>query len=205
MTSATPPDWAEALLRVVLRPADADTVSGDLLEEYRASIHPARGQRRADQWYVRQTFGYVFRSARLWAVFFGGAFVARTALDWLMPTDDFYIRSSVSTFVGVGTLLAAGFWGAWRCGSIAAGTVAGVATAGLGAIVSIVGAAVLLAAVHDSGTMAAIRGSGGLAEVFTLPFTLLLPGLLVGTIGGAAGAAVSRLRSSGSASRTQAL
>jgi hypothetical protein len=193
--TATPPGWADALLRLALGPADVDCVSGDLLEEYRANIHPARGQRRADQWYVMQTLGYVHRSARLWAFLFGGAFVARTAIDWFMPTDDFYTRATVSTFLGFGTLLAAGFWAAWRSDSFAAGTLAGVAIAGLGALVSVAGAAALLAVAHDPTTMAAIRGSGGLAEVFTLPFTLVVPGLVLGTVGGAAGATVRKLSS----------
>jgi hypothetical protein len=194
--TATPPDWAEALLRLALAKADVESVSGDLLEEYRDHIHPTRGQQQADVWYVTQVLGYIARSARFWALFLGATFVARTAMDWLMPTTDFYARSSVSTFVGIGTLLAAGFWASWRSGSLAAGTLAGVATAGLGAIVSVLGAAALLAFAHDPATMAAIRGSGGLAEVFTLPFMLMLPGLIVGTVGGAVGAGARRLRAS---------
>jgi len=200
--TATPPEWAEALLRLVLDRDHADSVSGDLLEEYRATIHPARGQSRADRWYVMQTLGYVARSAGFWAAIFGGAFVARTSLDWLAPTDDFHLRSAVSTYVGVGTLMVAGLWAGWRSSTFAAGTLAGLATAGFGAVVSIVGAVALLAVAHDPGTMAAIRGSGGLSEVFTLPFMLLLPGAIVGTVGGVAGAAVRRVLSPGSPSPT---
>jgi hypothetical protein len=33
-----PPQWAERLLRLLLKPEDRDSVSGDLLEEYRDSI-----------------------------------------------------------------------------------------------------------------------------------------------------------------------
>jgi len=149
-----------------------------------------------------QTFGYVARSAGFWAAIFGGAFVGRTSLDWLAPTDDFHVRSSVSTSVGVGTLMVAGLWAGWRSSRFAAGTLAGLATAGFGAVVSIVGAVALLAVAHDPGTMAAIRGSGGLAEVFTLPLMLLLPGAIVGTVAGVAGAAVRRVLSPGSPSPT---
>lgn len=42
--------------------------------------------------------------------------------------------------------------------------------------------------------MAAIRGSGGLEEVFTLPVLLVLPGVLLGTVGGAGGAFARKLR-----------
>jgi hypothetical protein len=200
----TPPDWAEALLRLVLDASDADNVTGDLLEEYRASVHPARGQQGADAWYVRQTLGYVVRSTGFWAVLFGGASIARGALDWLVPTNDFHLRSTVSTSFAVGTLMAAGLWAGWRSASVAAGTLAGLATTGLGAIISIAGAAGLLGIAHDEGTMAAIRGSGGLAEAFTLPIALLIPGAIVGTLGGALGAAVRRIRSPRSASPTPA-
>ena len=50
--NAKPPKWAEALLKAFLRPGDFDTVASDLLEEYRASVHPARGRRLAGVWYV---------------------------------------------------------------------------------------------------------------------------------------------------------
>jgi hypothetical protein len=194
-TEATPPAWAEALLRDVLQPVDGDSVTGDLLEEYRESIHPGRGPWRADVWYVGQVLGFVWRDARLWGTLFGVAFVARTALDWLRPPSDFYIRASVSTSLGITLLLAAAFLAARRSGSSAAGMIAGVTTASIGAAISIGGATALLAIWHDPQTMAAIRGSGGLGEVFTLPVMMLLPGLGLGIFGGIAGVAVRRLRS----------
>jgi hypothetical protein len=193
--SATPPRWAEALLRVLLKPADFDSVSGDLLEEYRDSIHPVRGQRGADAWYVRQVLGFVSRSARVWAVLFGAAFVTRTALDWLGPPVDFHARSTVSTFLGVGILVTAGLWASLRSGSLFAGTLAGVAATAIGAVISVIGAAGLLAIWHDADTMAAIRASGGLGEVFELPIMMILPGAVLGTIGGVVGATIKRLRS----------
>ncbi|HYL06235.1 MAG TPA: permease prefix domain 2-containing transporter [Thermoanaerobaculia bacterium] len=192
---ATPPGWAEALLRAFLAPGDSDSVSGDLLEQYRESVRPARGRRRADTWYVTQALGFVWRSARPWAAVFAAAFIARTALDWLVPPADFHSRATVSTLLGAGIVLLAGFWAASRSGSFAAGPVIGVATAAIAAPIQVLGAATLLAGWHDPITMAAIRGSGGLAEVLTLPFLMVLPGVVLGTIGGFLGAAVKRLRS----------
>jgi hypothetical protein len=157
MTPA-PPAWAEALLRLFVKPGNYDNVSGDLLEEYRDSALPTRGPRRADLWYVRQVLGFMTRGAGLWAALFGAAFIARTAMDWLLPTVDFHARSMASTWLGIGILLAAGFAAALRSGSIAAGTVL------------------------------------GLAEVFTLPIAMVVPGAALGTVGGAAGAIVRRLR-----------
>ena len=182
--SPTPPRWAEATLRLVLRPDDFASVSGDLLEEYRDSIHPSRGQRRADRWYVMQVIGFLTRRAWVWGALFGGALVARSALDWFVPPADFLARSRVSTAIAVGLMLAGGFWFAWRSGLLVAGTLAGAIIGLVGGAISLAGSAVLLAIWHDPRTMAAIRNSGGFAEVE--PF-LVVPGLLLGTMGGAVG------------------
>lgn len=191
-TENRPPDWAERVLRLFLKPDVFASVSGDLLEQYRDSVHPGRGTQRADRWYALQVLGFVLRETRLWAVLFAGAFVGRSALDWLRPTTDFYTRSEVSTALAIGILLVLGFWTSWRSGSFAAGAAAGLATALIAAVLSMGGAAVLLAIWHDPRTMAAIGGSGGLEEVFLLPALLILPGLVVGGCGGLAGAAARR-------------
>jgi hypothetical protein len=146
-------------------------------------------------WYWRQVVGFVFRSARIWAVLFAAAFIARTALDWLAPPFDFHARSTISTFVGIGLLFATGLWTSMRSGSLLAGTFAGVAATAIGAVISVVGAAGLLAIWHDPVTMAAIRASGGLGEVFELPIMMILPGAVLGTLGGMVGATINWLRS----------
>ena len=38
--TTVPPCWAESLLRLLLPPKDRESVSGDLLEEYRDSVLP---------------------------------------------------------------------------------------------------------------------------------------------------------------------
>jgi len=194
MTQLAPPKWAEWLLRLSVKPTEYDNVSGDLLEEYRDSVLPARGHRRADLWYASQVLVFMFNDAKLWGVLFGAAFVARTALDWFVPTVDFHARSIVSTYMGIGVVLLAGFTAARRSGSIAAGTASGLTTIAIGAAISVCGAAMMLAIWHDARTMAAIRQSGGVAEVFTLPFMLLVPGAVFCTIGGVAGVAVRSVR-----------
>lgn len=47
----SPPGWAEAVLRLLLTPTDRESISGDLLEEYRVAKHPALGTLRANAWY----------------------------------------------------------------------------------------------------------------------------------------------------------
>src|SRR6267378_1077769 len=177
--TAYPPRWAEALLRTLLKPGDFESVSGDLLEQYRDSIYPARGRRHADWWYARQVFAFVSPGARFFAALFSAQFLTRTALDWFAPPLDFHTRSTVSTTLGVGTLLAAGFWAAWRSDSFVNGGIAG--------------AAAMLAIWHDPRTMAAIRGSGGLDEILSLPLMMIFPGLLLGAGGGVACTALKRL------------
>src|SRR5690242_8027142 len=191
--TAYPPRWAEALLRTLLKPGDFESVSGDLLEQYRDSIYPARGRRRAGWWYARQVFAFVSPGARFFAALFSAQFLARTALDWFAPPLDFHARSAISTALGVGILLAAGFWAAWRSDSFATGAIAGVMTAGLASVTTIAGAASMLAIWHDPQTLAAIRGSGGLDEIFFLPLMMVFPGLLLGVGGGVACTAFKRL------------
>jgi hypothetical protein len=55
MTSdaTNPPRWAEAMLRSLVRPSDRESISGDLLEEYRAARRPTLGALRANIWYIR--------------------------------------------------------------------------------------------------------------------------------------------------------
>ena len=60
-----PPPWSELLLRWLLVDRDRDTVSGDLLEEYREVAVPTRGLTSARWWYRRQVAGCAWRSLRL--------------------------------------------------------------------------------------------------------------------------------------------
>jgi hypothetical protein len=188
-----PPQWAESLLRMLLKPEDRDTVSGDLLEEYRESAIADRGSRRADVWYVLQVAGFLWRATWFWALVFSGAFLARTLYDWLVPTSSFGVRSTVSTWFAVSTLFVAGFWGAWRSRSVMAGLLTAIVTSQVAALMSVAGAAILLAIWHDPQTQQAIIGSGGLDEVFLLPFMMIIPAVIVGSIGGAAGRLSRRL------------
>jgi len=192
-TTANPPHWAEALLRAFLKPGDFEDVSGDLLEQYRDSVHPARGKLRADLWYTVQVLTFVSPGVWLFAAIFSAQFLVRTALDWFLATANFHFRSTVSTAVAAATLVAAGFWAAWRSDSFATGAVAGTLAAGIASIMSIAGATVMLAIWHDPQTIAAIRGSGGFSEVVSLPLFMVLPGALLGACGGIASAALRKL------------
>ena len=60
-----PPRWAEAILHRRLAVRDRYTVTGDLLEEYREEILPARGGFRAALWYWWQTATLVALTRRV--------------------------------------------------------------------------------------------------------------------------------------------
>jgi hypothetical protein len=188
-----PPRWAEALLRLLLKPEDRESVSGDLLEEYRESIRSSRGETAADVWYLAQVAGFLWRTTWMWVVVFSGAVLARTLYDWLVPTTDFLARSKASTYFGAATLFVVGFWAAWRSRSFIAGPLTAAVTSQLAALLSVIGAAILLAIWHDPATQQAIIGSGGIEEVFVLPFMMIIPAVIVGSVGGAAGSVARRL------------
>ncbi len=188
-----PPRGAEALLRLLLKPEDRESVSGDLLEEYRESIRSSRGETAADVWYLAQVAGFLWRITWMWAVVFSGANLARTLYDWFVPTNDFLARSKASTYFGVATLFVVGFSAAWRSRSFIAGPLTAAVTSQLAALLSVIGAAILLAIWHDPATQQAIIGSGGIEEVFVLPFMMIIPALIVGSVGGAAGSVTRRL------------
>ena len=71
-TDARPPAWAESALRLLLPPRNRDSVSGDLLEEYRDVVLPSRGVLRAKLWYVRQLVSFVTVTS-----------VGRGSIDWM--------------------------------------------------------------------------------------------------------------------------
>lgn len=182
-----PPRWAESMLLLLLEPKHRESVSGDLLEEYREVIQPARGSCAADLWYARQLAGFLSRQTGIWAGLFAAAFIARTAYDWLDPVDNFHARATVSTAIGLSVLFAVAFVAAWRAKSIFAGPLAAIVTSGTAATLSVIGVATLLVLRHDPLTWRAIERSGGVAEAFTLPFLLIIPAILVGLAAGVAG------------------
>ena len=126
------------------------------------------------------------RSTWLFAAVLSSAFLARTLYDWLVPTTYFGARATVSTWGAVATLFVGAFWAAWRSRSFIAGLLTAAVTSQIAAVISVVGAGLLLAIWHDQRTQQAIAGSGGLGEVFILPFSLIIPAVIIGSVGAAA-------------------
>jgi hypothetical protein len=191
--SNAPPKWAEWVLRWMLPSRDRDSVSGDLLEEYRESIVPVFGG-RARHWYLRQVAAYVWRRAWVWASIVAAIFLGRFLLDAFVPIryapHVIATRSSVMSWMLVGTFALAAAWQTWQTGQIRSGIFLALVIAWIGAVLTAVGTGVSIAIWHDPATMAAIQGSGGLDEALWGMPILLTP---IGLITGMQGAIVARL------------
>lgn len=183
MTFANPPGWAEQILRMVLPPVHRETVSGDLLELYRDESYNTQRLDR-DVWYVTQVAKLVWQQNRFWIGFLSASMLARTIIDWFVPTNDFHARSVWSTMLGVGVTMCVGFVSGWRARSVTAAAFAAFATFAAAASIHTLGALFLIAGWHGPDTLEAIRQSGGLAEAFTLPMTLCLPVAALGALAG---------------------
>lgn len=192
-SSRRPPRWAESLLRMLLPPRDRDSVSGDLLEQYRDSIVPTLGE-KADGWYVRRVAGYLIRKTWIWGSLVAVILVTRYLFDSLAPVrytpGIVHPRSAIMTYALLATFACGSAWQAFRSGYIRSGLLAAFATAVLGGALSAAGTVACLAVWHDPDTLRAIEGSGGLAETFWGVPLLLVP---IGLVTGAAGAIAGRI------------
>jgi len=180
--SNAPPAWADTWLRLLLPVRDRDTVSGDLMEEYRENVRPGRSPMAANTWYVGQVARFAWRQG-LWAFALAALFEARTAFDWFVPTTNFAPRSEVTTPVTIATLLVIGASSTMRTRSFKAGAVS-TATALIGsALICSVVTAFMYWYWRSPELITAINGSGGLDEVFSLPVMLIVPGTAIGALG----------------------
>ena len=190
-STTLPPRWAESLLRMLLPPEDRDSVSGDLLEEYRESVLPALGD-KAKGWYVRQVAGYVLRKAWIWGALVGAVLVTRYLFDTLAPVrytpGVVHPRSAIMSYGLMATFALGSGWQAWRSGHLGSGVVVAFATAAFGGALSAAGTVACLAIWHDPDTLRAVRSSGGLAEaLWGVPLLLVPIGLITGATGAIAG------------------
>ena len=180
---AQPPRWAEAVLQMLLRPEDRDSVSGDLLEEYREAIVPAVGS-AADRWYVRQVGGFLLRASWLWGALVGASLVIRYLFDTLVPVSDYVMRSRVLSYAVMAVCFLAAFCMTLRTRSARAGVLTALAAGAIGGLVSIVGTGIMLAIWHDPETLQNGRNSGGLDEAFlVVPLIMVAVGAVMGTAG----------------------
>jgi hypothetical protein len=187
-STARPPVWAEATLRLLLRPADRESVTGDLLEEYRESIVPALGY-RADRWYVKQLAGFLWRASWTWGALIGATLIVRYVFDTLVPATDYVQRSTIMSWTIMAVAAMAAFWNTWRTGHVRSGLLIAIAAGAIGGAISSGGSAVLLAIWHDPATIREWRNSGGFDEAFVVVPLIMIP---VGATSGMAGALLGK-------------
>lgn len=128
-----PPKLAELIVRGLLTLDMRETVSGDLLEEYRECRVPAVGEFRADLWYWRQVAGMWLR-AYWWLVASAvllhvvhdvfNTFRAPSGASYVdgLPTLVYAVLSPVGLVGLIGLATAYGSWraGRWQGGFVAA-------------------------------------------------------------------------------------
>jgi hypothetical protein len=89
-------NWGDVLLRLLVRRRDRETISGDLLEEYREEILPRKGPFAARAWYFRQVVSFV--SPVAWGLAIGLAVGSAQLLDTaIQPLAD----DSAGSMIGV--------------------------------------------------------------------------------------------------------
>src|SRR5262245_13005384 len=110
--------WAESVLRVLLTTDEAETIAGDLVEQYRDSVYPVKGRLRADLWFAGQVVGFAWRATWVWVAIFSVLMTGRTALDWFLPPADFYVRSAVTTYSAISIFVGCGMVAAYRSRSL---------------------------------------------------------------------------------------
>jgi hypothetical protein len=144
MTLPAPPGWLERLLILCLSPRDRETISGDLLEEYREEQVPRLGSLRANVWYVRQSVSFLsarslggppMKAALTWmSVFTAAAGVWLVVMEHALKHAGYAGRMGIATFIAIESLrrcclwrltvapfcgpwcwLARLLWGCWEC------------------------------------------------------------------------------------------
>jgi len=196
-------NWADIALRLLVRRRDRDTISGDLLEEYREDVLPTKGAMGARLWYMRQVASFV--SPVTWGLLLGIAFgtfqLLSTAVE---PLADDTPRAMLGL---LGTLLM--FWIAIGVAAgrptrrfrdaIVAGVLAGVVTMAVILVTSIVRVNVFLDEIQhrddwvnlvarfEASGLQSLRSYANWEYVRGIPFGLALGALVGGLCGTVAG------------------
>jgi len=182
-TDARPPRWAELIIGLMVPREQKADVLGDLLEEYRDSKIPVLGTRGANRWYVRQAIDAAWRLTAVFCLFTLAVHVWREAIDELVYTDSYFLRSYILSYSMMGAYFSAGAWAGWKVRRIPAG----ILSAGGTCLIGWSGAwitALVLALMQQ-----AKYYPGGIDEILFLPFATLPLALTLG----AAGAVIGRL------------
>jgi hypothetical protein len=195
-----PPSWAQGLLTWLVPLSSAESIPGDLLEEYREAVLPSRGPWRANLWYIRQVVGFLCRLTWMFVVFNAAAVILRTIVDTFAPPglapDSYQLRSSASTYSAVATFLLAGSYAGYRMGRACAGALAAVTASAVGFALALSFDVVLFRTVirQDPAKLSLFYVTGGWSEAIGLPVIITFIAAPLGLLGGVCGRYVRRLR-----------
>jgi hypothetical protein len=203
---ATPPRWAERFLRLFLARRDRESITGDLLEEYREAILPTRSRFRAQMWYVGQALSLIDGVA--FGIAIGTLLGAWILVDTVVsPLADDTALGVGGMFGGVFLLLGIpGFLARSRGGhfadAIRAGAIAGAITFALFLLVGILRVNLFLDTIRDRSdwqNLVADFGRSGFQslrayanyvyakQIVVIPAIGTIAGVISGAIGGLLG------------------
>jgi hypothetical protein len=174
----SPPRWAEAILRSLVRAADRESISGDLLEEYRESRRPALGAMSANAWYIKHVCSVLWHQIRpcvaaliVAQVLFGLLITLERPEPGLMALllkglwYGSFVQAPGVSLVDAVIYFWAGYLGSRRTGLVRTGMLTAGAT-------SVVGAITLFSAM-------AIRAPGLLLAPLSKPFIFVIVSVLL--------------------------
>jgi hypothetical protein len=184
--SIRPPRWAEALLHVLLAADEAETVSGDLIEEYRETVYPSRGRWRADLWFVRQVSSFAWRGNLIWGVLLAlGFLVHPTVMLGIWQPRGWPPRPSwqpngivLELAVMVITVFLLAARSAWRTGHVRSGMIVAVSVGVVGSVVFFAGSIFEIAFLLRGGNVLQAR-----KLLIMIPYVTLSLAVLFGTAG----------------------
>ena len=174
-----------------------EAIAGDLVEQ---------AQRGCSAWWLwRQAFaaigitiakkidargGVIFA----WALVVFGAMAVRGLFDTYAPPVNYGPRSALTTWVAIGTYLAAGCYGAYRTGRLQSGVWLAAMAHIVGQIFTIGFTLALFFSViqKDLTKLREFEMTGGFGETFLLPLMLLPVVIVLGVVGGTIGSVVRR-------------
>jgi hypothetical protein len=192
----TPPRWAEAILRSLLRPSDRESISGDLLEEYRAAKRPVLGKVRSNAWYIKQVLSMLLRLVCPCALVVAALTVVLLTLQGINVGYGSLLPAPGLSLAHVLVYLWAGYHGSRRTRLIKTGMLTAGVTGALGVTAFF-------------GTVAATR-PGLIVAPFSTPFIFvilsiyLLLGLSYGMFWGGLGGVIGKFLPPGRSADTRA-
>ena len=178
----SPPRWTQVLLLSLLKPSDRESISGDLLEEYREVKRPALGAFRANAWYFKHVLSVLW--LLIWPCALAMAGISLVSLAVMrIPWNVSLVPAPRVSLLDALIYLWAGYQCSRRTGLIKTATIAAGATAFIGFTVTFTSFTI-----EDPSLLMAPFSKPFIFVILTLLMLLTLSaGVVVGAVGGVIG------------------